>query len=1062
MAYTPPDGDKALLNFTGGPYTPPVGDKVALNFGEGGGPVGDTQYVFPAAWVSSAFGDAFLTGDRITPTGWDSSVWGTASLVNAAHALYPGGIAPPPPTGNNEFRQVPSPWVSFWTRTIQLETPSRGIPPPAWPNNHVIAFEVQFLDLAGRGIDSARYGTAHRIEFTSRTVFPVSISSMVFGSALIARVQVVSPEGWENATQFGDAQLDINLQRILLVGHGIPAPAITDQHHVRNEREFVLPQGWYDTQFNFPVVYNLKQEIFVSKYADDGDPTSWPQYYPFVENHIRYLGGQGWMSSRFSLIGTLVENGARAVYPTGWDSFAWGEEGFIAHYTRHVAPEGWDSFYSTHFHVAYNNAALVRPLGWESSVFGRPDPVLNLNRTVKHHTGPADGFYGTAFVAYAIRSVAPNVFIEPYWPIPEVRHNPHPIAPVGIPIPPATAPHVYEHFNVLGPTSINVHSVPWVGEPFVRNRNMTVAVYPSDQALYGRPTVSNYNTHLTVGAGDLSLWGPVLIAYRTKEIRPAPISLPVFPVLHRIRNDMPDPPAQQLVVVPTFNRNPNGTYGIVPNPTMNYHSVFPEGFRSSEFGGHKAENNGIRVPSMVNVDNFGYPTMIGTQYAYPTSIPRSIELDPTKPAPATYGDSDDYWTKNKNLGYEWPRLSPHMVYAPRGDMATGQAIENNPPYPEPNYHAIDGTMAAGYANSRYPFFGNTWVSHKNRVMGPPVPNHSNPNTDRLSPSSRVGTEATVIHKQRWLFPEGIRSMRFGRVVFWGVPQYINLDVDNNGIRPGDWYNTGGQNPQPPSIHTVFHKPEFHRTLPIPGTNFLLVGQHEVQNQHREIYPTGINHRGNPQQGMTSPWGVPLVGFPREYEWGGYDFTLWGDAWFSHYTRYLGAQGWRSSTLEDYPISGFNDRMRVRHATPRLPVTLGETLRVGMATVDFGTRSVLAHGFSGYNAGGTVVTSSCVILPAGWDSSEYGDIDEWEAGVVKPHGDDLSTVGTPKLRHPVRPASVDDGGVGQVRVGSVVYVFGMPPIGFDGPSVTDPFGCSTRVVSPLPVLSQEFVPLPVVT
>lgn len=45
---------------------------------------------------------------------------------------------------------------------------------------------------------------------------------------------------------------------------------------------------------------------------------------------------------------------------------------------------------------------------------------------------------------------------------------------------------------------------------------------------------------------------------------------------------------------------------------------------------------------------------------------------------------------------------------------------------------------------------------------------------------------------------------------------------------------------------------------------------------------------------------------------------------------------------------------------------------------------------------------------------------------------------------------------------MIYVFGMPPIGFDGPSVTDPFGCTTRVVSPLPVLSQESVPLPVVT
>lgn len=1063
MAYTPPVGDKVALDFAGGPYTPPVGDKVALDFGSGT-PVGDTRYLFPLAWESSTLGSLQVTGVRLTPSGWQSSAFGSVSVVNAAKAAYPGGIAPPPSTGTNEFRQVPSPWISFWTRTLDLGTPSRGIGPPAFPTNHIVAFEIQTLDLAGRGINSAQYGTNVRVEFTSRSVYPFSITSQAIGTALVARVQVVQPSGWANATSFGAHQLDINLQRVLLVGHSIAAPTITDQHQFRNAFEYVRPQHWESLQFNFPVVYNLKQEVFVSKYASDADPTAWPPYYPFVENKIRYLRPSGWVSSRFSVIGNIVENGARALYASGWDSFSVGPSSFIAHSTRYLGAQGWDSFYSTQYHVAYNNAKLVLQTGWGSSVVGNPAQVLNLNRTVTHHSGPSDGFYGIPFVAFRVRSVLQRPFADPFWPVPEIRLNPYPIAPAGIAPPPSTAPSVREHFNILGPTSANVHSVPWVGEPFIRNRNMTVAVYPSDQSLYGRPRVFNYNTNLTgVSGGDMAAWGPVLVSYRTKTLYPAPISLPVFPVLHRIKNDAPDPPAVQRAIVPSVNINGDGTAGFVPKPTMNYLSVFPLGFRSSTFGVATAKNNGIVVPSMVNVDNFGVPYMVGAQYAFPSSIPRSIAIVPGQPIPATYGDSDDYWTKNLQAGYEWPRLSPHIVYAPRGDMATGQAIRNNPPFPEPEYHAIDGRIPAGYGLTRNPFFGETWVSLKLRTIGP-APNHSNPNTDKLSPSSVVSPNATVVLKQRWLFPTGIRSLRFGRIVFWGVPQYITLDAEQNGIPPGDAYIRGsGGVLYPPNNHTVFFKPLFNRPVYPAGSNMLAVGTHDVQNFNRLVYPVGIPHRGNPQQGLTSPWGTPLVGYPRKYSLGGYEFTLWGNTWVSHYTRYVGAQGWRSSTLEDYPISGFNDRMRVRYLPRHVSgASVGESLRIGGATVDFGQRSVIAHGFSGYNAGKTVVTSSCVILPAGWDSSEYGDIDRWEAGKVKAHGDDLSAVGAPKLRHPVRPPSFNGAVVGDQRFGFVVYATGLPPIGFAGPSVTDPFGCSMRVVSPLPILSQEFVPLPVVT
>lgn len=1059
--YTPPVGDKVALNFTGGPYTPPVGDKVALDFGSGVLPPGDDQYLFPAAWLSEGYGTPLLTGTRITPTGFYGGAFPNPTIANLAKAAYPGGIAPPPSTGTNEFRQVPSPWISFWTRTLDLNAPSRGIAAPAWPTTHVIAFEIQFIDHAGRGSNTMVFGTP-RVEFSSRTVYPVSISSMVFGTSLIARVQVIQPTGWANAQQFGSHQLDINLQRVLLVGYSIAPPAITDQHGVRNQFEYTRPLGWHSLQFNFPVVYNLKQEVFVQPYANNAEPTSWPPYAPTVENKIRYVRPSGWMSSRFSVIGTLVENGARALYASGWDGFATGPGSFIAHRNRSVGASGWDSFYSTQFHVIYNNAKLLRPTGWMDSAFGSLSEVLNRNRTVKHHSGPADAYYGLPFVAPRVRYLLQRPFNDQAFPIHEIRLNPYPLKPAGIAPPPTTAPYVYEHFNILRPASANVHSVPWVGEPFIRNRNQTVAVYPSEQSLYGRPTVFNYNTNLTgFTAGDLARYGATLISYRTKTLVPAPISVPVFPVLHRIRNDAPDPPAQQVVVVPSTNVNGNGTVGVVPAPVLNYQSVFPTGFLSESFGATFARGNSIKVESMVTVDQIGRPTMIAAQYLYPQSLPLSTNVVPGTTIPA--GDSDSYWTKNLNPGYEWPRLSPHTVYAPQGDRTYGLAILNNPPFPEPSYHAIDGQMSPGYANSRNPFFGETWISLKHRAIGP-APNHSNPNNDKLSPSSVVGTGASVILKQRRIYPDGIRSNRYGLVVLWGVPQYVTLATDNNGIPPGDAYIRQPNGTMvPPSIHTVFFKPLFNRPVYPAGTNMLTVGAHEVQNFNREVLPQGIPHRGNPQQGFTTPWGTALVGYPRTYGWGGYDFTLWGMAWVSHYTRYLLSEGWRSSTLEDYPISGFNDRTRVRPVPARVyPSSAGDSFRAGVPELTRGVREITGRGISAYNAGQPVVLARCQVLPVGWDSADFGDIDRWEAGKVKPHGDDVSAVGYPKLLHPLGPPGADDGGIGAVRVAGVIGTSGMPPVGFDGPSVTDPFGCSLRTITTHPILSTQTVPSPVVT
>lgn len=991
----------------------------------------------------SSVGVPSIDGPRaLQPASISEFAAGLATVVNNARVLAPGGIAPPPQTGPNGDRQIPSPFIAFRIRYL---TPGGiAVPTNQIATTHVVAFDVQFIDLAGRGPNPWVTGNA-RIEYAVRYIEPPFIASNIFGSHNVARIQVVAPSGWESSFISENHEFDINLQRIFHHS-GAVDPTGYGATHVRNQFEVLRPTGWLSQNINFPVIYNLDQYLFVQPYmGTNSDPTQWPPYSPFVENKTRTLGPGGWQSSRFSVIGNIVENTAAPLLPPGLDATLWGPETFIAHRIRYVGPEGWDSFYNTQYTVIYNNAAVLAPQGWDSAVVGTPEQVINLNRTVKHIFPYGGETVGTAFIAYRVRTVYPSLFYDVPSGFPEVRFNPHPIAPVGI-APPQFGGHtVYEHFTIAYPKSANVHAVPWVGEPIVENRNKTLRVFPSDQSLYGLAKVFNYNTHLTITAGDLTVWGSHLISYRTRTITVAPISVPVFSVTHRIRNVIPDPPARQLI-------EPNGIItigldgnpGIVPSPGIWLATIYPEGINEEGYGKPILTRNTIEVPpGPFNLDQVGIPTLIFTRYLFPRIIPwPNISVE----NPQSSSDQNWVWEQR-------PRVTPHTIYAPAATEATQQARDN---HPQSLPHRVDEELASSPAGNwslgrGWPWFGRPDVSNQHRVVGP-VPNHNSGDPPGLSPATRYGSPTLTLSRQ-YVYPTPIRSLRFGLIMFLDVPQYVNLDSSHNGIAP---LNEFGQHAvAPPPVATPEAKPS--------GFVATLWGTHRVELFIRTVSPQGIPHRGNPEQGLTNPWGLPLVGFPRVYQWGGYVLTLWGNTWVSHKNRELPVEGWNSLTLEDDDLGSFADRMRVRRRNPSDGIVgIGPDSAVGNHTVTHSVRTILGRGISGYNSGDHIVKTASVILPAGWDSLEVGDIDRWEAGKIKPHGDDLSIMGTPRMLSPLRPSGPADSAVGVPRIGVPLYPLGIPEIGFAGPSVSNPFGCTNRVVTPLPILSQQNVPQPVVT
>lgn len=938
--------------------------------------------------------------------------------------IRPAGIAPPPLTGPiNGNRQVPNPWASFRDRTL---ADAGGVFAFAAPNNHYVAHDIQYIDQAGRSIDSSVFGATY-IQPFSRVVYPVAVSVLTFGNTVVKRQVFVYPDGVESSFVSQSADVVIGTRRVY-VHSGEADQAAFGGTTIFNWRQDISlhNKGWYDTQHNYPVVYNLRQLVRVQAFENNVDPTTWPRYQPKVENVDRALAAFGHRSSRFG-ISAWVRNAAVPVLPQGFDATRWGSGSFIAYRNREVGPQGVDSFYNERYTVVWNKADVVGPAGvGDTAVFGKPDPVINLNRTIKHHTGWVGPLMGVPFVAYRVRSVSPKVFYGIPAAMPEVRHNPHPIAPIGVPKSGQVGAHNLWIFRREAfPKPVNVHQVPWFGEPVVESRNKTLYPFGYDQGEFGRQDIQNYVRHISPdGANPPALVKPV-VAFRTKKVWPTTVAAPAFTVIHRIKNDSPDPPSAQMVLLNRKKQNgeEDDGFGIPPpawgaGPEFVLATIYPPSLvdEESAVGHHKVFSNNL-LPQFIFQDQLlGTPTIVFTRFLRPTSV-------------LTQGGVS-----------EQARLSPWHIYAPSGDqMPYGYHPKNI------NAHIIDGRMARPDNNSSHPWFGDATVSNQHRTVYPyPV----------LGPHKTVGEHEADL-RMRYVRPNGVRSLRFGQIVFLNVPQHIDFDDEYNhqGIANTQLWGTAVV--APPSVPEDPNR----RVYPVGSVLTSISTTHRFELLNRKLLLSGIPHRGNPQQGLTSPWGVPLVGYPRRYDVGMGVVSLWGNNIIDFLNRPIYPAGFASCTLEDGNFENFIRPMRVERRNPAVSVPSTWDGAFGTPGVDTSIRSVFPKSMGSAQVGVASAAGQTRVHAGGWVSHVVGNIDRWEAGKLKPHGDDLSAVGTPKTTRVVRTTGVYHDLFGTHRVPRGVVAHGFPPVGFCGPSVTNPFGCNTRVVTPLPILDESSVPIP---
>ena len=1049
--FPPPGGPNLILNFTE-PLVPPPGSTVILEFGA----VGSGNVLGVTLGDQTAFGTASLgQASQISPAGIPSEeafgpllvqgniryvqlsvgiymqVFGTAAVKKGAQAALPGGIAPPSQTAPaNGNRQIPNPWISYRVRNL---TGSGNIFAFVPNNSHHISQWLQYSDVAGRGIAAGSPGTPS-LQHRHRYVYPASVISLVWGTTTVKRRYFVDPVGWDSATFSDNAELLINTRRVH-AHSGSADPAGYGINTIFNWRQDVSlhNHGWYDTQWNFPIVFNLKREIKVGAYENNTDPTSWTNFFPFVDNKDRRVSTFGHQSSRFG-VSAWIRNFAEPVFPIGSDLTIWGPETFISHRNRSIIGQGWDSFYNTRYTVVWNKADVVGPATVGDTVlFGRPDPVLNLNRTVKHHSGWLGPVWGLPFIAYRVRTLQPNLFYDVPASFPEVRYNPHPFAPTGIPWQGQVGGHEVRTFiREALPKSVNVHD-PWFGEPILRNRNLEVGPYGYDQSELPRPDVQNYIRYVAPEWINPEYFTPPLISHRTRTVYPTTTTAPVITVLHRIRKDSPDPPSQQRITLNDMDGDgqEGDGQGIappgMPSPSIKLATIYPIGLDEvARFGTHKIHTNNIQPGFIFQDGLLGTPVLIYTRYI------------------TAFGRGSTFAAGS-------PRITPWNIYAPAGDrMPIGYNPDN------PFRHRIGDRTPPSRNGSMFPWFGDATVTNQHRAIGP-VPTRNADPANGFDYYPRYGTPRFTLRRQ-YVYPTGIRSLRFGQIIFLNVPQYVNFDDEENpqGIPSStQWGATRVAFPPVPPDPNRRVYPAGLFALVIPTT-------HRVELFNRTIPVAGIPHRGNPQQGLTSPWGTPLVGYPRVCTIGMGVQTRWGTAWVEFLNRPVYPSGWNGNTLEDGNFENFRYPMKVVRVNPPAHIpSIASTLRIGTCTFTQFHRNVYARSIDGYNSGRHSVNASSVIGVQGWESLLVGDIDRWEAGKIKAHGDDLSTVGTPHLLHPLRPGSISQSAVASPRVASVLQPIGVPNIAFEGPVVTNPFGCTNRAVSPLPILSTQTVPAPVV-
>lgn len=903
-------------------------------------------------------------------------------------------------------------WVSNWIRTLA----PGGFAPNVWGAHHV-AYQQQTINLVSRGIGPEVYGTA-RFDLGNRTVYPQWFVTMVFGTPMMGYTLNIAPPGWAQ-DEYGLAFVHDNRQ---FIDNATINDGAIGAHGIYQLNRQVFPVGiWEADEYKFGLVgpvYNLRQYI-TANYVE----TQWelPNGIVSADTHIYNrnfeidLRNNG-IAPLFQQIPVTheVRNGAQGCPVEGFDASAFGQQ-LVAYRIREVAPPGWLSFVDGEYRVVYNAAIAVHPSGWDSAALGVPENVVNTRRYFGQWGIGETLEIGTAFIAPAIRTLSPlgmdlgrvaNPDNTNVWFV--VRN----IAPAGFQYTPFGNVAFDIHFNIVRPNQIppiDAWGLPRVG-------NATPQVYPYwDEALFtffGQTAIFNKDNYYQLQGFATQAFGSVYVADRTQHIIAPPMNTLIFQNLTQVRNEIPDPPATQKAFPTGFQTAAGAEAAAFGRPTVTANSIYPDGFVTDVYGsGIKVQINGIFPegipPPWSGDDNseMGHPTVNPTQYVTFEGSNQPPTNDPDAPT------QDDLFMFTAGK----PRFDPYTIYAPVG--APQQYKTNNPPGQE---EPMDATlMNPGY--SSMPAWGRPTVSNWLRTVAV---------RSTASDGSQIGNFLAwglpfVSTNPQYVDVQGFSSFKYG------VPRV------NNG-QEALVVGFDSMLFDSEAVPVVSLVPEQDRVLPVQGSDTSSFGVTWISNFIRTLPVAGI---------PPGPFGTAWPQFPPPPALpAGLDDGIVSDkAMVAYRIRHVNPEG-TDTFLCDYTVGQFDSRMRV--------IGMGDVHPAGIDSLAFGL-TLIGPYQRGVQAQGIPVGPLAVSVPSvrqvniialagfGWDSTEFGDVQRWEAGKIKPQGDDMLKMGEPALARTVPLASLGDmAGFGGARVALGIGAGDLDTAEY-GETIVMGFGCGRQ-------------------
>lgn len=834
------------------------------------------------------------------------------------------------------------------------------------------------------------FGTA-RVTFRVRTLGAESYRTTTWGMPTVGFHQEIAPVGYD-ATLFGDTEVQDNSLEVRPFG-GIPPGLVAPPAVSLFVRRLFPPTLGVQTQFprgglELHRIRNNWQ--FVAPFTDNA--TTWGPYFGsfnLVENRNRVMGPSGFDVSRVSTP-QEVRNAAIPIRPLEFNAAAFGAA-MVADAIRFLRPDEIGPVPISNFHALHNDARVIQPFGFRADFFGTPEEVRNANRFLGQffpYVGPEAG---TPFVADRIRTLNILFGIEPpFWPLPTVFNLGQIIRPEGYAWPDETGAHeVRASRNILAPRWLLLDRF---GFADVRNLTPEVGQQGRDSSEFGLPSIRLEYRFVSPAGAVATLAGKPELTRGIRFVGPSAIRSLLMDRFHRVdlgNPELPFPQRIEPVQIPVNDGFALRALIGIPSIRTNVIELEDEGIDSARFGTPGVIANGIFPKGILLLADkaFGTPS-VNPPY---TVLPDGI------------------------VGFSSPkqRVSPHTIWA-RFD-APLQAREN---HNNERWEFMDYTGPGD--NGRRPFFGRPAVTNQRRTI------LHRPNAVFGGQMTRYGN-TTLIQSRRFIRHESFRPLRVGVPFLLGGQRGLLA----YGFEMGAMGNGHQVAPFIPPDVTQFIGPV--------GYLSYRTGAQRIELFNRTITVNGIN-----VSVVQRPLGVSRS--PRFVEPEAILGSEFGVQWASNFIRYVNPVGQDVSEME-YGLGFFNSRMRVR---VRNFVTPEPTTHTAFGTADVGSQirgitqtEEIARGGVGLPS---MAQRNIVALGGfGFDASAFGDVDRWEHGVVKPHGDDLARSGTPMMVRVVQAGAGDVLEAGESRVGRKVE-----PLGFEtlrigaggGPALVNPHGCGT--------------------